>query len=117
MVGEVIGTKMIKTVKVRVERVRFNELVQKPVIRHKNFLVHDPESKCVVGDVVKIVQTPRISTKKHFTLEQIVKPAQRYVDPETGKLHSQRQDPPRRDRAADYGAQLYSGKTYPDMSK
>lgn len=84
---------------------------------HKNFLAHDEESKCVVGDIVKIEQCPRISVRKAFKLSEIVKPAIRYLDEESGKMHSQRHDAEKRDRAKDYGAKLYSGMTYPDLPK
>nr|KAJ3421641.1 hypothetical protein HK105_002848 [Polyrhizophydium stewartii] len=87
--GEVIGTAMMKTVKVRVERIKIHPIVLKPVRHHKNFLVHDPESKCVVGDWVRINACEKISTRKHFELAEIVKPAARYTD-DDGVLHTQR---------------------------
>ncbi|KAJ3097482.1 hypothetical protein HDU97_004849 [Phlyctochytrium planicorne] len=91
--GLVVGTAMQKTIKVRVARPRIHPLVQKPVIYHKNFLVHDGEEKCVVGDWVRIDSCKKISKLKNFTLGEIVRPAAKYVD-EFGKLHTQAQKIP-----------------------
>ncbi|KAI8816804.1 uncharacterized protein EV422DRAFT_489700, partial [Fimicolochytrium jonesii] len=88
-IGEVIGTKMQKTIKVRVAKTRIHPVVQKPVVIHKNFLAHDEESTCVVGDVVRIDSCNKLSRRKFFTLGEIVKPAARYVD-EEGVLHTQK---------------------------
>ncbi|KAJ3256252.1 hypothetical protein HK103_005615 [Boothiomyces macroporosus] len=86
--GHVIGTAMQKTIKVRVEKIKIHPIVQKPVRSHKNFLVHDEEEKCVVGDYVKIESCEKLSKLKHFKLGEIVKPAQRAFDSE-GNLHTQ----------------------------
>ncbi|KAJ3220372.1 37S ribosomal protein S17 mitochondrial [Dinochytrium kinnereticum] len=88
--GLVVGTAMQKTIKVRVARPRIHPLVQKPVIYHKNFLAHDEETKCVVGDWVRIDSCPKVSKRKNFTLGEIVRPAARYTDA-NGKLHTQAQ--------------------------
>jgi ribosomal protein S17 len=53
--GVVIGTKAQKTIKVRVERNVIHPIVMKNVVSHKNFLVHDPNEDCVVGDIVRCV--------------------------------------------------------------
>ena len=113
MIGEVIGTKNQKTIKVRVEKIKMHPLVNKPVIRHKNYQVHDSLETCVVGDIVSIKPCPKISKTKTFQLHEVVTPAKRYTDPETGKLYSQKAEYPRRDRASDYGAELFSGTFYP----
>ncbi|KAI8925688.1 hypothetical protein BC831DRAFT_459778 [Entophlyctis helioformis] len=94
--GEVIGTAMRKTVKVRVERLKLHPIVLKPVRRHTNFLVHDPEQKCVVGDYVRIDSCDKISKLKHFTLGDVVIPAHRYTDA-NGQLHTQRAYPENKD--------------------
>jgi ribosomal protein S17 len=86
--GQVIGTKMQKTIKVRIENISIHPIVQKPVRTHKNFLVHDEEETCVVGDYVKIVKCNKLSKKKYFKLSEIIKPAQRFIDAD-GVLHTQ----------------------------
>ncbi|KAJ3079516.1 hypothetical protein HK102_003730 [Quaeritorhiza haematococci] len=90
-IGEVIGTAMMKTAKIRVARTRMHPIVQKPVTFHKNFLAHDETQRCVVGDIVRIDSCDKISKMKNFTVAEIVKPAARYVDPETGNTYTQRQ--------------------------
>ncbi|KAJ3187361.1 37S ribosomal protein S17 mitochondrial [Gaertneriomyces sp. JEL0708] len=87
--GEVVGTAMQRTIKVRVARVKIHPKVQKPVTYHKNFLVHDAEEKCVIGDWVRIDSCQKLSKRKNFTLGEIVTPAARYYD-DDGKLHTQR---------------------------
>ena len=86
--GQVIKTAAQKTIKVRVEKVKMHPLVNKPVRSHKNFLVHDENMECVVGDFVRIDQCNKISKLKHFKLGEIVNPAQRFIDSE-GQLHTQ----------------------------
>ncbi|KAI8899603.1 hypothetical protein BC833DRAFT_537860 [Globomyces pollinis-pini] len=86
--GEVIGTKMNKTCKVRVEKIKMHPLVQKPVRYHKNYLVHDENEQCVVGDYVRIDSCQKISKLKFFTLGEISRPAQQFVDSD-GILHTQ----------------------------
>jgi small subunit ribosomal protein S17 len=51
-------------------------------------LVHDENEDCVVGDYVKIDACEKISKRKHFTLAEIVKPAQRVLDSQ-GRLITQ----------------------------
>ncbi|KAJ3064887.1 hypothetical protein HDU98_011756 [Podochytrium sp. JEL0797] len=88
--GLVIGAKqMQKTIKVRVAKTRMHPVVMKPVTTHKNFLVHDGDEKCVVGDWVRIDSCRKFSKNKNFELGDIVKPAARFFEEETGILHSQ----------------------------
>ncbi|CAN6617026.1 small ribosomal subunit protein uS17m [Trichomonascus vanleenenianus] len=64
---------MMKTVKVRVQRVKFNRLVQKDIIHYKDFLVHDEASKCKEGDIVRIEYIKKFSRKKAFAVTEIMK--------------------------------------------
>jgi len=66
LIGEVISTKMQKTVVVRVERKFRHSLYRKVIIRHKKYKVHNENLELVVGDVVKIEETRPISKDKHF---------------------------------------------------
>lgn len=112
--GEVIGAKNLKTIQVRVEKIKMHPIVLKPVISYKKYQVHDESSEAVVGDIVRIESCPKISVTKSFKLSEIVTPANRYTDPETGAFYSIKKDNnQRRDRPSDYGAELYSGKFYP----
>ncbi|KAJ3292805.1 mannosyl-oligosaccharide alpha-1,2-mannosidase [Rhizoclosmatium sp. JEL0117] len=88
--GLVVGAKqMQKTIKVRVAKTKMHPVVLKPVTTHKNFLVHDGAEQCVVGDWVRIDSCRKFSKNKNFTLGEIVKPASRFFEQETGILHSQ----------------------------
>ncbi|KAJ3234446.1 mannosyl-oligosaccharide alpha-1,2-mannosidase [Chytriomyces hyalinus] len=88
--GLVVGAKqMMKTIKVRVARTRMHPVVLKPVTTHKNFLVHDANEQCVLGDWVRIDSCRKLSKNKNFQLGEIVTPAARFVEEETGIMHSQ----------------------------
>lgn len=65
--------KMSKTVKVRVQRVKFNRLVQKDIVHYKDFLVHDEAEKCKEGDVVRIEYVKKFSPRKAFAVTAIMK--------------------------------------------
>jgi hypothetical protein len=78
------------------------------VIRHRNFLAHDPEEKCVDGDYVSILPCEKMSKRKYFTLHEIDVPAKRFVDPETQIQHTQAQvNLKKRDRKKDYNALFF----------
>jgi small subunit ribosomal protein S17 len=61
--GVVIGTHMQKTIKVRVEKVKMHPVVLKPIRYHVNFIAHDEKETAVVGDVVRIDESPRKISK------------------------------------------------------
>ncbi|ORX90547.1 nucleic acid-binding protein [Basidiobolus meristosporus CBS 931.73] len=86
-IGMVVGTAMRKTVKVRVPRHIPHPVVKKIITLHKNYLVHDEKSKCELGDVVRIEACRPLSKRKSFTVAEIIKPARKWVDPETGEVH------------------------------
>ena len=71
-VGTVVGTKMKKTVTVRVERQVRHPLYKKIVKKRKKFLAHDEYEKCKLGDVVKIVETRPLSARKRWRVDEIV---------------------------------------------
>lgn len=72
-VGMVISHgKMDKTVKVRVQRMKFNKLVNKDVVRFTDFLVHDEANKCKEGDVVRIQYVRPLSARKSFAVSEIL---------------------------------------------
>ena len=72
-VGEVIASKMKKTVIVktvtRVPHAKFGKIVKQV----KKFYVHDEESKAQVGDVVRISETRPLSKLKRWRLFEILK--------------------------------------------
>jgi small subunit ribosomal protein S17 len=72
-VGKVISNKMNKTVVVSVENLRRHPVYKKVVKRVKKFKVHDENSECSVGDVVKIRETRPLSKEKHWQLVEIIR--------------------------------------------
>ena len=71
-VGNVVSTKMDKTIVVeyvaRVPHPRFKKIVKKT----KKFYAHDEEGKAEVGDKVRIIETKPISKSKCWKLEEIL---------------------------------------------
>lgn len=71
-VGNVVSTKMDKTIVVeyvaRVPHPRFKKIVKKT----KKFYAHDEEGQAAVGDKVRIVETKPISKSKCWKLEEIL---------------------------------------------
>ncbi len=70
--GVVVSNRMDKTVLVRVERLTKHPMYGKYVKRRANYMAHDPENRCHVGDKVKIVETRPISKRKRWQLTEIV---------------------------------------------
>lgn len=72
-VGQVVSTKMQKTVVVetttRVPHARFGKIVKQV----KRFHVHDEEAKAQVGDTVRITETRPLSKLKRWRLVEIIK--------------------------------------------
>ena len=73
LVGEVISTKMEKTVTVRVLREIPHPVYQKRVKRYKNYLAHVASVAPSDGDIVKISSTKPISKLKRWQVSQIVR--------------------------------------------
>ena len=77
LVGEVISTKMEKTVTVRVLREISHPVYKKRVKRYKNYLAHIASVAPSDGDIVKISSTKPISKLKRWQVSQIVRKAVR----------------------------------------
>ena len=77
LVGEVISTKMDKTVNVRVVREIPHPVYHKRVKRYKNYLAHVASVVPNDGDIVKISSTKPISKLKRWQVSQIVRKAVR----------------------------------------
>jgi small subunit ribosomal protein S17 len=77
-IGEVLSSKMAKTIIVRVER-RFPHPQFKKVVRqYKKFYAHDEKSEAKPGDRVRIEETRPLSKTKRWRLVEVVK---RNVEP------------------------------------
>lgn len=67
-VGEVISTKMTKTIIVRVERRFPHPRFKKVVTGYKKLYAHDDKSEAKLGDRVRIEETRPISKSKRWRL-------------------------------------------------
>ncbi len=73
LVGEVVSTKMSKTIVVQVTRQRSHPLYERVVSRSKKFYAHDEKEAAHVGDFVRIEETRPLSRLKRWQLKEIVK--------------------------------------------
>ncbi len=71
-VGIVKSDQMDKTVVVSVERRVPHPLYRRIVTKTSNFLVHDDQNACGVGDRVAIVETRPISKRKRWRVSRII---------------------------------------------
>jgi small subunit ribosomal protein S17 len=74
-VGEVVSTKMHKTIVVEVSRRVPHPLYKRIVGKRKKFYAHDEEGTARLGDVVRIVESRPLSKLKRWRLGEIVRRA------------------------------------------
>jgi small subunit ribosomal protein S17 len=83
-IGEVISTRMAKTIVVQVTRRVSHGVYQRVVTRRKKFYAHDEEGVARTGDVVRIVESRPLSRLKKWQLAEVVRRAvQVSVEPES----------------------------------
>ncbi len=75
LTGEVVSTKMAKTIVVEVHRQKAHPLYVRVVKRTKKFYAHDEEQTAHLGDVVRIEETRPLSKLKRWKLKEIVRRA------------------------------------------
>jgi small subunit ribosomal protein S17 len=75
LVGEVVSTKMQKTIVVEVTRKKAHPLYRRVVSRSKRFHAHDETNTARVGDVVRIEETRPLSKLKRWRLKEVVRRA------------------------------------------
>ena len=71
-VGKVVSNKMDKTVVVQIDRKVPHELYSKPMVTNKRFKANDENNECLVGDIVKIVETRPLSKDKRWRVVEII---------------------------------------------
>ena len=71
-VGEVVSTKMHKTIVVEVLRRVPHPLYKRIVTKRKKFYAHDEENTAKMGDVVRIIECRPLSKTKFYRLLRIV---------------------------------------------
>jgi small subunit ribosomal protein S17 len=72
-VGQVVSTKMQKTIVVEVEMRKPRPKYKKIMRTTKKFYAHDEQSSARMGDVVRIRETRPLSKLKRWALEEIVR--------------------------------------------
>lgn len=75
LVGEVVSTRMDKTITVRVERMVAHPLYKKYVRKSTKFLAHDEGNECREGDTVAIEECRPLSKRKSWRLQKIIERA------------------------------------------
>jgi small subunit ribosomal protein S17 len=74
-VGQVVSTKMMKTIVVEVSRRVPHPLYKRIVNKRKKFYAHDEAGSAKLGDVVRIVECRPLSKLKRWRLEEVVRRA------------------------------------------
>jgi small subunit ribosomal protein S17 len=74
-IGQVVSTKMTKTIVVEVSRRVPHPLYKRIIGKRKKFYAHDEEGRAKMGDVVRIVECRPLSKLKHWRLADIVRKA------------------------------------------
>lgn len=72
-VGEVVSTKMEKTIVVQVTRRVSHPLYKRIVTQRKKFYAHDEENTARIGDVVRIVECRPMSKLKRWRLGEVIR--------------------------------------------
>ena len=72
-VGQVVSTKMQKTIVVEVEMRKAHPKYKRIVRQTKKFYAHDEQSSARLGDMVRIRETRPLSKLKRWSLEEIVR--------------------------------------------
>src|ERR1700722_10607244 len=72
-VGQVVSTKMQKTIVVEVEMRKAHAKYKRIVRSTRKFYAHDEQNTARVGDMVRIRETRPLSKLKRWNLEEIVR--------------------------------------------
>jgi small subunit ribosomal protein S17 len=82
-VGQVVSTKMQKTIVVEVMRRVPHPLYKRIITKRKKFYAHDEQSNAKLGDVVRIIECRPLSKLKRWRLGDVIRrAAQVAVQPE-----------------------------------
>lgn len=74
-VGQVVSTKMTKTIVVEVSRRVPHPIYKRIISKRKKFYAHDEKSEAKMGDVVRIIESRPLSKLKRWTLGEVVRRA------------------------------------------
>jgi small subunit ribosomal protein S17 len=74
-VGEVVSTRMAKTIVVEVSRRVPHPLYKRIVAKRKRFYAHDEQGAARAGDLVRIVECRPLSKLKRWRLAEVIRRA------------------------------------------
>src|SRR3954471_3329293 len=74
-IGQVVSTKMAKTIVVETTRQRAHALYKRVITRSKRFYAHDEEGTARLGDFVEIEETRPMSKLKRWRLKNVIQRA------------------------------------------
>lgn len=74
-VGKVVSTKMDKSITVVVDRQVKHPIYGKFITKSKKFMAHDENQEANEGDVVRIMETRKLSKNKNWRLIEIIERA------------------------------------------
>jgi len=72
MTGVVLNNKMDKTVKVLVERLARHKKHKKYMRYRAQYMVHDPQNRCQIGDKIRIIESRPLSKLKRWRVLEIL---------------------------------------------
>ena len=75
LLGEVVSTRMQKTIIIEVQRKKRHPLYNRIVARSRRFYAHDERGEARLGDVVRVEETRPLSKLKRWRLIEIVRRA------------------------------------------
>ena len=73
VVGEVVSSRMHKTIVVQVVRKKTHPFYKRVVSKAKKFYAHDENNVAHVGDVVRLEETRPLSKLKRWRLKEVVR--------------------------------------------
>lgn len=74
-IGEVVSTKMAKTIVVQVTRRVPHPLYKRIITKRKKFYAHDEEATAKIGDTVRIIECRPLSKLKRWSLGEVIRRA------------------------------------------
>jgi|SRR5579883_1512883 small subunit ribosomal protein S17 len=75
VVGEVVSSKMQKTIVVKVVRKKAHAFYGRVIAKNKKFYAHDEKNEARIGDVVRLEETRPLSKLKRWKLIEVVRKA------------------------------------------
>jgi small subunit ribosomal protein S17 len=74
-IGQVVSTKMAKTIVVEVSRRVPHPLYKRIIAKRKKFYAHDEDGTAKMGDVVRIIECRPLSKLKRWRLDEVIRRA------------------------------------------